>query len=459
MEYDLIVVGAGSSGGAAAYIASKEGLKTLLIERGKESGDKSTQASGLVPVFWNEEPLRKLVEEIRDSIPVVSSERRGGAAYHYVDRNNEVVFEYMYRPPGEGFKVGYSCKLCDFNKEISRRAVMEGAELRTSCTVVDVIRKDNQVCGILTENGEEIHGKMVIGADGTYSIIAKKTGLLTKWKENEVILGYAETFKMAEEDIEEAFEGLMHCFFGPNVQAYAGHANWSCIRAGGGVQFCVLAYLYQVNRNLKWYLENLYKLKTVRRLMEKAEGFPGKPIQKSATTMPYLRYLEKLYTPGVMIVGDAAGQVDPFGMEGIHTGMAAGMFAAETAKEALEKGDFSEKTLVEYQKKWEVSEFAQRWVIGPEFFKARAITRKDMGSSPLEQLVENMRLIGPPMMIGVPRSRKMSDILSWQIATKLTYMINNYAPVIPKLLPDILYWMEEHTKSLKEKGVYIHPWY
>jgi hypothetical protein len=82
-----------------------------------------------------------------------------------------------------------------------------------------------------------------------------------------------------------------------------------------------------------------------------------------------------------------------------------------------------------------------------------------MGSSPLEQLVENMRLIGPPMMIGVPRSRKMSDILSWQIATKLTYMINNYAPVLPKLLPDILYWMEEHVKSLKEKGVYTHPWY
>jgi len=360
MEYDLMVVGAGSSGGAAAYVAAREGLKTLLIERGKEPGDKSTQASGLVPIFWNEDVLRKLLEEIRDSIPVVTSKRRGGGAYHYVDKNNEVVFEYMYRSPGEGFKVGYSCKLFDFNREISRRAVMEGTELRRSCAVVDVITKNNQVCGIVTETSEEIYGKIVIGADGTHSIIAKKTGLLTKWKENEVILGYAETFKMDEDKIEEAFEGLMHCFFGPTVQAYAGHANWSCIRSGGGVQFCVLAYLYQVDRNLKWYLENLYKLKIVRRLMEKAEGFPDKPVQKSATTMPYLRYLEKLYANGVMIVGDAAGQVDPFGMEGIHTGMAAGMFAAETAKEALERGDVSEKTLVRYQEKWEASEFAQR---------------------------------------------------------------------------------------------------
>ena len=45
-EYDILVIGGGTSGCAAAYTAGKLGLKTLLIEKGIHLGGAIT--SGLV---------------------------------------------------------------------------------------------------------------------------------------------------------------------------------------------------------------------------------------------------------------------------------------------------------------------------------------------------------------------------------------------------------------------------
>src|SRR6185437_5772083 len=58
--------------------------------------------------------------------------------------------------------------------------------------------------------------------------------------------------------------------------------------------------------------------------------------------------IPKTYAAGAMIAGDAAGFMNSARLKGIHLAMRTGMFAAETAFEAVRKGDVSEAALKAY---------------------------------------------------------------------------------------------------------------
>ena len=63
--------------------------------------------------------------------------------------------------------------------------------------------------------------------------------------------------------------------------------------------------------------------------------------------------IKKLVSNNLIIVGDAAGHVNPLTGGGIITAMEAGLFAGEVAAAAVKEGDYSEDRLKEYQKKCE----------------------------------------------------------------------------------------------------------
>jgi len=70
----------------------------------------------------------------------------------------------------------------------------------------------------------------------------------------------------------------------------------------------------------------------------------------------------------VLLVGDAAAQVKPLSGGGIFTGMRCAEIAAEVAVEALSRGDLSEGTLAEYDRRW-------RAELGDEFRRALYLRR------------------------------------------------------------------------------------
>ncbi|MEJ2458778.1 MAG: NAD(P)-binding protein [Novosphingobium sp.] len=63
--FDAIVVGAGPSGNAAAYVMAKEGLNVLQIERGEYAGSKNVQGAILYA-----DALEKIIPEFRDEAPL-----------------------------------------------------------------------------------------------------------------------------------------------------------------------------------------------------------------------------------------------------------------------------------------------------------------------------------------------------------------------------------------------------
>src|SRR5262245_43441754 len=65
--------------------------------------------------------------------------------------------------------------------------------------------------------------------------------------------------------------------------------------------------------------------------------------------------IPKLYAAGAMIAGDAAGFMNSARLKGIHLAMRTGMLAAETAFEAVRRGDTSEAALKTYDDRVQAS--------------------------------------------------------------------------------------------------------
>jgi digeranylgeranylglycerophospholipid reductase len=78
----------------------------------------------------------------------------------------------------------------------------------------------------------------------------------------------------------------------------------------------------------------------------------GHPVTLVAGNVPVAAAPEQLATGGLMVIGDAAQQVDPLTGGGIINAMTAGRLAAETAIAAIAAGDVSEARLASYAAAW-----------------------------------------------------------------------------------------------------------
>jgi flavin-dependent dehydrogenase len=58
------------------------------------------------------------------------------------------------------------------------------------------------------------------------------------------------------------------------------------------------------------------------------------------------------YSDHMLVIGDAAGMIDPMTGEGIHHAMEGGKIAAEFLGKAFEMGNFSKEVMKGYQDRW-----------------------------------------------------------------------------------------------------------
>jgi len=123
------------------------------------------------------------------------------------------------------------------------------------------------------------------------------------------------------------------------------YTNKDTITLGLGITLSEL-----IEHKIKPYelLDKLKEHKTIAPLIEN-----GELIEYSAHLIPEGGYkkVPKIYDNGVMIVGDGASLVNNLHWEGTNLAMMSGKFAGETAIIAIEKNDFTKKTLSLYKKK------------------------------------------------------------------------------------------------------------
>ena len=139
-EYDVIVVGAGFGGPVSAKKCADAGLKTLMIERSENVGEKVI--SGLTIPFYG---FLFGPAFIRDGNPPIERPVDGIINFIIKDiEKSDIDLEdslKVPRPFSPIFSLGYNAYCKPFCEWEARKAVEAGTELRTSTTVVDFIRE------------------------------------------------------------------------------------------------------------------------------------------------------------------------------------------------------------------------------------------------------------------------------------------------------------------------------
>ncbi|MCL4514456.1 MAG: FAD-dependent oxidoreductase [Firmicutes bacterium] len=351
-HFDVIVVGAGPSGIAAAHLLAKAGVSVLVIERGDYPGSKNVMGGVLyrhatdqvIPGFWKEAPLERPVVETRLWV---------------LEKDSAITVGYRSPKFGQEPYNSFTVLRAKFDKWFAKKAEEAGALIITETVAEELIMKDGKVIGVRTdrENGE-VYADVVIVADGVNSLLAKKAGLHGEIPPANVALAVKEIIALPKEKIEDRFnlepgQGATIELVGEATAGMFGTAfiytNQDTLSVGVGA---ILSDL--IRRQVKPY-----------ELIEHLKAHPMvKPLLAGGETREYLGHLipeggyhavPPLYGDGFLIVGDAAMLVNSLHREGSNMAMSSGRLAAETVLEARQKGDFSKRTLAAYQRKLEES--------------------------------------------------------------------------------------------------------
>jgi electron transfer flavoprotein-quinone oxidoreductase len=335
MSYDVIVVGAGPGGAVAAKTATEKGLNTLLIERGEYPGQKSVGGEFLPISIFEEFPWMK-------EGPV---QRRINRWIFFLPSGDEATEMHYSRRQG----YGYTVHRPEWDRWVGGFAEAAGADLKTS-TLVEGLIIDEAGCarGVLTDKGERLHAKLVIGADGVNSTTARSFGLRRRWSTKSAALCAKFTYSLPPEAIDERFSdengAEIEILFGEEIcprgfaWIFPSEKDF-CIGIGSGLD--------AMKGNIFSYLQNVTALPRVKKRVKDA-----KLLQYSAHLVPIYGPSEQTYGDGLLLVGDAAGFVCPFDGAGYEAAAVSGRMASEVATEALSQGDVSAKTLRRYEKRW-----------------------------------------------------------------------------------------------------------
>lgn len=345
-KFDVIVVGAGVGGLAAAYKMAKEGLSVVVIERGDYPGAKNVMGGvlyrammeELIPEFWKEAPLQRPVVDQRfwlmDEESVVTTGYKG-QAWTQEPYNCFTVFRGQ------------------FDQWFARKCTEAGAVIINETVVESCIVEKDRVVGVRTGRPDgDIYANVVVLADGVNSLLSKQLGFHDEWKPQQVALAVMEELKLPSNVIEDRFNldpgmGATIEIFGGGTLGLVGTAfiytNKEHISIGVGA---LLSQIRQMKVRPYDLLEHLKSNPLVRPLVKN-----GEPVEYYAHLIPEGGYnaVPKLVDNGVVVVGDAAQLVNGIHREGSNLAMTSGRLAAEAIIDAHKMGEFTVRALSPYE--------------------------------------------------------------------------------------------------------------
>ncbi|WP_456370243.1 NAD(P)/FAD-dependent oxidoreductase [Geoglobus sp.] len=331
-DYDVVVVGAGPAGSIAAKTAAEKGLEVLLIEKRQEIG---------VPVRCAEGVSREGLESfVKPDSRWIASEIE--SAEIISPSSHKVVLS----AESAGNEVGYVLERKIFDRYLARLASKAGAEVLTKTSAVSFRREDGIVRLGIRSMGEleEVTTKIVIGADGVESRVAKWAGIDTTLKLNEIesCVQYLMTNIEFEDDTTYFWVGKKYA---PGGYIWLFPKGKDAANVGIGVMPGL------AENSAKWYLDRFVE-----------EHFPeGEIVEVVVGGVPVKGAMDTAVADNVMLAGDAARHTDPITGGGIINAMKAGYHAGITAYEAVEVNDYSAKTLKRYDERWK-SDFGENLV-------------------------------------------------------------------------------------------------
>ncbi|GBC68879.1 Electron transfer flavoprotein-ubiquinone oxidoreductase [archaeon HR01] len=372
-KFDVIVVGAGPAGSAAAITLAREGVDVIVLEKSQLPGHRNVTGGvlyggfikglgmiDLVPEFESEAPLER--KAVSHELYYLGDHIREDGSYSYrvlrLDKNSlptKLGLTKLDATTGHD----YTVLRARFDRWLAFKAADEGAMLSLSTTVEDLIWRDGKVAGVITQN-DELYADLVIDCGGVTSNLPVKAGIRGKLEPHQVYHGVKHVYKLKSDRIEELFgvDGVARVFYllGGFMKGVIGggfiYPNRESLSVGLVLDLQSAAERfkeipYEIGKPLD-LLEEMERHPFVAQLLEGAVR-----VEYSAHNIPrgYKCLPERPYAPGFLMAGDSLGVFTKIGalIDGMRPAIASGILAARMYLQARKAGDFSAGKLSQYR--------------------------------------------------------------------------------------------------------------
>src|SRR4051795_10294529 len=318
-DADVVVVGAGPGGSTAAYHLARAGLDVLVLEKTTFPREKVC-GDGLTP-----RAVRSLVAMGIDTShwPQNRGLRIFGGGHRL-----ELPWPDLAAYPEHGLVATRH----DFDEVLARHAQKAGARLREGTTVTGpVLDETGRVVGVRTKNGEDFRAPLTIAADGVSARVALGLGIAKRDDRpmGVAVRGYLRSEQRSSDDWLES-----------HLELWDGPRDEGRLLPGYGWIFGVGDGRVNVGLGVLNTSEAFGKVDYKDLLRRWLDGIPhladpayDGPVRGAALPMGFNR--KPHYRDGLLLIGDAAGAVNPFNGEGIAYAMETAETAAEIVAQAL----------------------------------------------------------------------------------------------------------------------------
>ncbi len=316
---DVVVVGAGPAGSAAAAWAARAGRDVLVIDAANFPRDKAC-GDGLTP--------RAVAELERLGLGEWLDARIRHRGLRMSGFGGEVEVEW----PGPSFpSTGSACARVELDDRIRKVAEESGARMRLGIKVVGAQHDSvGRVTSVRLSDGSQIGCRELIVADGARSTLGRVLG--RRWHQ-ETVYGIAARGYLTTPRGEDPWLTSHLELRSPDGAVLPGY-GWIFPLGNGEVNIGVGA-LSTVKRPADLALRPLMSYYTDLRREE--WGFEGQPRAMSSALLPMGGAVSGVAGRNWMLIGDAAACVNPLNGEGIDYGLETGRLAVEM----LGSGDLS----------------------------------------------------------------------------------------------------------------------
>jgi len=347
-DFEVIVVGAGPAGSAAALTLARAGRSVCLLERGLFPGAKNMYGGviygrvldELIPGWWEEAPVQRWVT------------RRGTVV---MTDTQALTVDFRTTSWGHAPYNGATAHRADFDAWLADHAVAAGATLVCSTTATGLVRDDGRVVGVETDRPDgRLRAPVVIACDGVNSFLAKDAGLYRHPEAHHFTLGAKEVLHLGRHEIERRFnltgrEGadfeIIGCTQGIPGGGFV-YTNLETVAVGVVLSVTGLA-ASQLRPEAV-----IAGLKAHPAIAPMVAG--GQLEEYSAHLIPEggWNMMPDLATAGMLVAGDAAALCLAAGiwLEGVNFAIGSGHAAGRVADQALAAGDTSAHFLQRYRR-------------------------------------------------------------------------------------------------------------
>ena len=323
IKTDVLVIGAGPAGSIAARTIAENNIDVLVIDKKSEIGTPKRCAEGILKSTLDEldiKPDKRWITREINGIEIVAPNQKKLV----LDTKNSNINES-----------GYVLERKVFDKHMMMDAIRKGAKILLKARALSIEKNTDGVIVKVDRMGDiiEIFAHVVIAAVGPESRIGRMFGL----NSNTLIDNMASCiqYEMVNVKMEDMSHVKIHIgSISPGGYIWIFPKGDDLANVGLGV------LKSHTDKTAKYHLDSFIEnCNDVNEAQCVEMNVGGDPVGGLIT---------QRYDDNIMVVGDAAGFVDPLTGDGIKTAMLSGKYAGIVASNAVKKNDFSKKSLKEY---------------------------------------------------------------------------------------------------------------